>query len=122
MLPAVQFNEGLRRECGDAFGLVYVPISGALLSEESKDKELDGIEDPELIDTELTNGKHNSLTEIKPQELTSPISPPPPPSRLPPLKIEQPSLPLLQPSTPTYTSDYFASVSYSQSLLSSMFE
>ena len=47
-------------------------------------------------------GKHNSLTEIKPsQELTSPISPWLPPSRLPPLKIKWPSSPLLQPSTPT---------------------
>ena len=121
MLPAVQLNEGLRRERDDAFGLVYVPISDTLLSEESEDEELDGVEDTELIDTELTNGKHNSLTESKPsQEPTSPISPRPLPSQLPPLKIERPSSPLLQPSTPTYASDYFTSVSYSQSSLSSM--
>ena len=100
MLPAVQLNEGLRRECGDTFSLVYVPISGALLLEESEDEELDGVKDPELINTELTNGKHNSLTEIKPREPTSPISPWPPPSWLPPLKIEWPSLPLLQPQAP----------------------
>ena len=80
MLPAIQLNEGLRCECGDAFSLVYVPISDTLLSEESEDEELDGVKDPELIDTELTNSKHNSLTEIKPRELTSPISPQPPPS------------------------------------------
>ena len=80
MLPAVQLNEGLGCEHGDTFGLVYVPISGALLSEESKDEELNGVKDPGLIDTELTNSKHNSLTEIKPQEPTSPISPQLPPS------------------------------------------
>jgi Wiskott-Aldrich syndrome protein len=38
----------------------------------------------------------------------------------PPLKIERPSSPLPQPSTPTYASDYFTSVPYDQSSLSSM--
>lgn len=56
------------------------------------------------------------------QEPASPASPRPPPSQPPPLKIERPSSPLLQPSTPTYASDYFTSVPYSQSSLSSMSE
>jgi hypothetical protein len=50
----------------------------------------------------------------------SPQSPRMPPSQLPPLKIERPPSPLPQPSTPTYASDYFTSVPYDQSSLSSM--
>ena len=49
-----------------------------------------------------------------------PRSPPMPPSQPPPLKIERPPSPLPQPSTPTYASDYFTSVPYDQSSLSSI--
>ena len=131
MLPAVQLNEGLGRERDDAFALVYVPTSDTLLAEESEDEKLDDVEDLESIDTDLelpkeaplTNGKHATRTESKPsQEPTFPISPRPPPSQPPPLKIERPSSPVPQPSTPTYASDYFTSVPYSQSSLSSMSE
>jgi Wiskott-Aldrich syndrome protein len=49
-----------------------------------------------------------------------PLSPRSPRMRPPLLKIESPSSPLPQPSTPTYPSDYFTSVPYDQSSLSSM--
>lgn len=55
-----------------------------------------------------------------PDQLLSPRSPHMPPSQPPPLKIERLSSPLPQPSTPTYASDYFTSVPYDQSSLSSI--
>ncbi|KZP09617.1 hypothetical protein FIBSPDRAFT_801981 [Athelia psychrophila] len=49
----------------------------------------------------------------------SPRSPHPlAPSQLPPIKVERPTSPLPQLSTPTYASDYFTSVPYSHSSLS----
>lgn len=142
----VHLADGLKRKREDGVVLVYAPIPNDLPSQDS-DEDVNQ-EDPYLrspAEAPTLNGTYpHALSVDRPMTPPLPLSPtsdppsPPckrqrvssqepllsqsprmPPPQPPPLKIERPSSPLLQPSTPTYASDYFMSVPYSQSSLSS---
>lgn len=133
----VHLADGLKRKREHGTILVYAPMSDDLLSQDSDEGADLYLQTPEAAPT--VNGVGRSITPPLILSPTSDLPSPPykrrrvssreplssqfpsePASQPPVLKIERPSSPLLQPSTPTYASDYFTSVPYSQSSLSSV--
>lgn len=118
----VHLTDGLKRE-RENVPLVYAPVPDVLSSVETDDDITDDDMGIYVADLEL---RYPEATDFLPPfpvdggSVERPLSPPSPRSQPTPLKIERPSSPLPQLSTPTYASDYFTSVPYDQSSLSSM--
>jgi Wiskott-Aldrich syndrome protein len=127
ILSLVHLADGLKQECEDTIRLSYVPLIDTQSSDESDDQaeedvvlEVAGLQrtsswqPPSHIPDFLPAFPVDGSSSDQPD---SPRSPRMPPSQPP---MEAPLSPLPQPSTPAYASDYFTSVPYDQSSLSSI--